>query len=131
MDQILTAGWQQLAWTAHAPDVMLLQHRSGFVHPVFEHLDGLQLSEILGPLILPVERQGTQSNQGETQPYERPRGHSVKAGEEGRLAFHLTAAEGTLDQLQRPFPKVGGLGLLPPTCPSSRGALRPFRWAGW
>jgi hypothetical protein len=56
VDQILTAGGEQLPRSTHAPDVMLLQYRGGFVQSMLEHLGGLQLSKVLGPLILPVER---------------------------------------------------------------------------
>jgi hypothetical protein len=50
----------------------------------------------------------------------------VKTGQKRRLSLHFAAAQGTLDQLQRPFPDAGGFGLLPASCPSTRGALRPF-----
>lgn len=56
MDQIFTASREQLARSTHGPDVMLFEYRGGFVQSMLEHLDGLQLSEIPRPLILPVER---------------------------------------------------------------------------
>ena len=116
VDKILTAGGKQLARAPHAPDVVLLQHRGGFVQSVFEHLGGLQLSKILRPLILPVKCEGAQSNQGESQSHERSRRNLVKTGEEGRLALYLATAQGPLDQLHGAFPEAGRFRLLSASC---------------
>lgn len=72
MDQIFTSCGHKLARPAHGLDVMLFQHCSGLVQSVLKHLCGLQLSEVLGPLILPVEGQGAETNKGHTQTHERP-----------------------------------------------------------
>ena len=100
VDEILTAGGKQLARPPHTPDVVLLQHRGGFVQSVLEHLGALQLGKVLRPLILPVECESAQSHKGQTQSHERSRGHLVQTGEEGRLALHFATAQGPLDQLQ-------------------------------
>ncbi len=59
VDEVFTAGRQQLAWTAHGPNVVLFQNGSRFMQTVLKHLGRLQLCVVFRPLILPVQRECT------------------------------------------------------------------------
>ena len=108
MDQILTAGGQQLSRAAHGADVMLLQHRGRFTQTVLEHLGGFELGIIFRPLILPVQGQAAQPDQRGPQAKQRSCGNSVQARQQGGLALHSAAAQGALNQFQGTHPHPGG-----------------------
>ncbi|MEN9541092.1 MAG: hypothetical protein RLZZ459_1183 [Cyanobacteriota bacterium] len=61
--------------------MMLLEHRGGFLKPMFQALGSFKLLEVLGPLTLPVEGEAAQAEHGHTQAQQAAIGDAVQVAE--------------------------------------------------
>lgn len=103
VDQVLTVGWHQLAGPTDRPQVVLLQQCRRLLETVGENLGGLELGEVVPPLILPMQGQGAQSQHGETQSSQGPRGGAMQLGQPRRLTLDPPSRERPMDDLQGGF----------------------------
>ena len=83
VDEVLAVGGHQLARALDGAEVMLLQDRSRFLHPLAEPLGGFQLLVVATPLGLPMQGEPTQGQHAKAETNQGAVGGAMEASQQG------------------------------------------------